>query len=166
MVMNALKLIAFCAVLSLFAACGEKKCTYKPEAVFAKDLPHVVDYNFERDGNQSMESMLFDTQVMLELYQNICEDTYQEYKFTVKGDFANFPDSLWLKEASRQLVFLSTLSEKQRPLKDWGDIIELRRSDMKLGENREVEQGIYVKVDKVVGPDQGVLLVTFSNKEK
>jgi hypothetical protein len=151
-------------MVGLLAACGEKKCPYKPEAIFAKDLPHIQQYNFEKEGHESMESMLLDTDVLLEIYQNVCEQTMQEYKFTVKGDFATYPDSLWLREASRQLVFLSSLSEKQRGLKDWGDIIEMRRSDMKLGELREVQPGIFVKVDRIVSPDQGVLLLTFSQQ--
>ena len=154
----------FGALGIMISACGEKKCPYKPEAIFAKDLPHIAQYNFEIEGSQSMESMLLDTDILLEIYQNVCEETTQEYKFTVKGDFTNYPDSLWLREASRQLVFLSSFSDKQRGLKAWGDILELRRSDMRLGESREVQPGIYVKVDKVISPDQGVLLLTFSQK--
>jgi hypothetical protein len=111
-----------------------------------------------------MESILLDTKTLLEIYQNVCEETLQEYKFTVKGNFGTYPDSLWLREASRQLVFLSSLSEKQRNLKAWGDIIEQRRNDMRLGENREVQPGIFVKVDRIVSPDQGVLILTFSQK--
>lgn len=144
--------------------CTEKKCSYKPAPIFEQGLPHIEQYNYEVQGQESMESMLLDTKTMLEIYQNVCESSFQEYKFTVKGDFKTFPDSLWIREASRQLVFLSTLSPKQRSLKDWADIIELRRSDMRLGEKREVQPGIYVTVDKVLSPDQGQLLVTFSQE--
>jgi hypothetical protein len=158
-----IKKVFFIGVCTLLLTnCGDKKCTYKPSAIFEKGLPHIEQYNYEVQGQESMESMLLDTKVVLEIYQNVCESSVQEYKFTVMGDFSKYPDSLWLREASRQFVFLSSLSTKQKALKDWADIIELRRSDMRLGENREVQPGIYVKVDRVLSPDKGELLVTFS----
>lgn len=159
----------FCIILSVFTlviltACGEKKCKYKPTAIFEKNLPHIQQYNFEVQGPESMESLLLDTGVLLEIYQNICDESLQEYKFTVKGDFVTFQDSMWLREASRQLVFLSSFSPKQSALKSWGDLIEQRRAEMKLGENREMEPGIFVKVDRIISPESGVLLLTFTQK--
>lgn len=148
-----------------FAACGgEQRCPFKPDAIFSKDLPHVVQYNFERQGKESLESVLLDSGVLLELHQTVCETTLQEYRFTVKGDYAAFADSLWMKEAVRQLVYLSTFSPQQAPLKDWADILELRRADMKLGEDREVQPGIFARVDRVLSPEQSTLLLTFFQK--
>jgi hypothetical protein len=152
-------------LLALFPiSCGEKSCKYKPTAIFEQGLPHIQQYNFEVQGQESMESLLLDTGTMLEIYQNICDESMQEYKFTVNGDFSQYPDSLWLREASRQLVFLSSFSPKQSALKAWGDMIEQRRSEMRLGENREVQPGIFVKVDRIVSPDKGMMLLTFTQK--
>jgi hypothetical protein len=161
-----IKNAVFIALIVLpFLACNqERKCAYKPTAIFQAGLPHVVQYNFEVEGEQSLESLLLDTNVLLEIYQQVCDKTLQEYKFTVQGDYSQMADSMWLKEASRQLVFLSTLSSKHLALKDWADIIELRRTDMKLGEKREVQQGIFVKVDRILSPEQSALLVTFSQE--
>ncbi len=156
---------SFLLVLLVLAACqSEKPCKYKPEPIFGSGLPHIEQYNFETQGAQSLESLLLDTGVLLEISQNVCPQMYQEYRFTVKGDFSQFPDSLWMKEATRQLVFLSSFSEKQAPLKAWADIIELRRSEMKLGEDREVEPGIFVRVDRVLSPEQSTLLLVFAQK--
>jgi hypothetical protein len=160
-----LNIVRFNLVFLVFIciACNsEKKCPYKPTAIFEKGLPHIVQYNFERKGNQSLESMMLDTGVLLEIGQDICEISKQEYRFVVKGDFSNFPDSLWLKEASRQLVFLSTFSEKQSALKAWGDIIEARRGEMRLGEDREVEPGVFVRVDKVLSAEESTLILLFT----
>ncbi|MCC7246658.1 MAG: hypothetical protein IT269_13325 [Saprospiraceae bacterium] len=163
--MNKIFFIGCVAVIaSLWACQTEKKCKYKPSAIFEKNLPHIVQYNYEVQGSQSLESMLLDTGVLLEIGQEVCDVTKQEYRFTVKGDFAQFPDSLWLREATRQLVFLSSFSEKQAALKSWADIIEMRRADMKLGEDREVQPGVYVRVDKVLSPEQSTLLVVFSQQ--
>ena len=119
--------IAFGTIMLLTACQNPSTCKYKPEPIFAKDLPHVVQYNFEKEGSQSLESLMLDRGILLEVGQEVCGDTKQEFRFTVKGDYSTQPDSFWLKEASRQFVFLSSFSPKQAALKDWGDIIELRR---------------------------------------
>lgn len=154
------------AALSLWwAACrNEATCKYKPEPIFDKNLPHIVQYNFEKEGSQSLESLLLDRGVLLEISQEVCPSTRQEYRFKVQGDFAALPDSFWMKEATRQLVFLSSFSPKQAALKDWADIIEQRRTEMRLGEDREVQPGIFVRVDRVLSPQEGTLVLVFSQK--
>lgn len=161
--MRVLILLALVAT-TLWNCSNEPTCKYKPEPIFDKSLPHVEQYNFEKEGSQSLESLFLDTKVLLEIYQNVCPTSTQEYKFTVQGDFSQMADSLWMKEAVRQFVYLSSFSTKQRALKDWADVIELRRSEMKIGEDREIQPGIFVKVDRIVSPEKGVLLVTLSQK--
>jgi len=156
--------IAFGALISLCACQNKTTCKYKPEPIFTKDLPHVVQYNFEKEGSQSLESVMLDRGILLEVGQEVCGDTKQEFRFTVPGDYTAQPDSFWLKEASRQFVFLSSFSPKQAALKDWGDIIELRRGDMRIGQAREVQPGVFVRVDRVVSPEEATLLVVFSQK--
>ncbi|MFN0215829.1 MAG: hypothetical protein ACKVT2_16340 [Saprospiraceae bacterium] len=153
------------AALIFFLSCQNKpSCKYKPEPIFSKDLPHVLQYNFEKEGSQSLESLLLDRGILLEISQEVCGETKQEYRFNVKGAFSAQPDSFWLKEASRQFVFLSTFSPKQAPLKDWGDIIELRRAEMALGQPREVQPGVFVRIDRVLSPEEATLSVVFSQK--
>jgi hypothetical protein len=154
----------FSLVMLLIACKTEKTCKYKPSPIFEAGLPHILQYNFEVEGRESLESLLLDTNVLLEIHQDICTETRQEYRFTVQGDYSQYPDSLWLKEATRQLVFLSSFSPKQAPLKAWADVIEMRRSDMKLGEDREVEPGVFLRVDRVVSPEQSTMLLVFSQK--
>ena len=147
----------------IFLACEDNKtCAYKPSPIFQEDLPHIEQYKYEESGVQSLESIWLDRGMLLEVYQEVCNTSRQEYRFTVPGptdDFRAWADSLWFKEASRQLVFLSSLSQKQAPLKSWGDVIEQARPMMKLAEPFEVEQGVFVKVDKVLAEDQTTLLV-------
>ena len=155
----------FLGLSLLFVSCQEnKKCPYKPEPIFKQGLPHILQYNFERQGSQSLESMLLDTQVLLEIHQDVCEQSRQEYRFTVKGNFTQFPDSMWMKEATRQLAFLSSFSPEQASLRPWADIIENYRHDMRLGEDREVQRGIFINVDRITGSDQSTLLVVFTQR--
>ncbi len=156
--------LAALAVFLIFSSKNDKPCKYKPSPIFEAGLPHVTQYNYETQGAQSLESLFLDTNVWLEIHQEVCHDTRQEYRFKVQGDYSQYPDSLWLKEATRQFVFLSSFSQKQAPLKMWADVIEMRRSDMKLGEDREVEPGVFVRVDRVVSPEESTLMVVFSQK--
>ncbi len=159
------KNLSFATLVFVFVSCAsEKPCKYKPAPMFEEGLPHIVQYNFEHQGRFSLESLLLDTGVHLEINQDVCTETRQEYRFMVQGDFSQYPDSLWLKEATRQLVFLSSFSEKQAPLKVWADVIESHRREMRLGEDREVEPGVFVRVDRVVSPEQSTLLLVFSQK--
>lgn len=163
--MNKDLLVSCLFTVALLPSCDtQKTCKYKPAPVFEAGLPHVVQYNFEVQGQQSLESLMLDTNVLLEISQDVCTETRQEYRFKVQGNFSQFPDSLWLKEATRQLVFLSSFSPKQAPLKIWADVIENRRSEMKLGEDREVEPGVFVRVDRVVSPEESTLMLVFSQK--
>ena len=146
----------------LLSCNSQPKCQYKPEPIFEANLPHVVQYNFEKQGNQSLESLLLDTNVLLEISQEVCNQSRQEYRFTVKGDFSRFPDSLWMKEAVRQLVFLSTFSAKQAPLKSWADVLEAQRTQMRLGEDVEIQPGVNVRVDRIVSPEESTLLLVLS----
>lgn len=147
-----------------FGCKTETTCKYKPTPIFEAGLPHVTQYDFQKQGSKSLESLLLDTGVLLEIDQDICNESRQEYRFNVKGNYTSFPDSLWLREASRQLVFLSTFSPKQAALKTWADVIEQRRGEMRLGEDREMEPGIFVRVDRVVGPDESTLVLVFLQK--
>ena len=160
--------LAICSTVActLFFACqsGPKPCKFKPSAVFEPNQSGVKAYNFEVQGSQSLESILLDTGTLLEINQEVCEQTRQEYRFTVKGDFRGIADSSWMKEASRELVYLSTLSAKQQPLKAWADIIEEHRNSMRLGEDKEVQPGISIRIDKVLSPEQGTLVVVLAQQ--
>lgn len=162
------RLLCFCWIfISLVACKSEKPCKYKPSAIFSKELPHVVAYNFEVQGSQSLESIQFDSNILLEIGQEVCNGSRQEYRFTAPGtQYASFPDSLWLKEAARQFVYLSTLSPKQAPLRNWADLIEERRQQMKLGEDQELQQGIFLRIDRVISPEQSILVVVLSQTEE
>lgn len=158
-------LLVFVCALSLLACDGKKICKYKPSPIFEDGLPHLSEYSFEMDGQQSREAFMTDRGVFVEIFQEVCETTRQEYRFTAPGDsFLQLADSVWLKEASRELVFLSSFSPKQAPLRSWADLIEATRPELRLGEEKEVNQGFFVRVNKVASPDKGILVVELFQK--
>lgn len=161
------KLLFSTLLATAFFACknGEKKCPYgDPMPIFSEKLDHVKLHQFEKKDGESLESLIFDSGITLEIEQTGCEQIRQEFRFTALGDRRNLADSLWAKEAVRQLVFLSSLGPKQAPLRTWADAIEKSRSEMKLGENFDLGGGVMAQVGKVVGPDQSVLTLVLSQK--
>jgi hypothetical protein len=149
----------------LLAGCaGEQKCPFRPSPIFSAGLPRVVQYQFEEQGRYSLESVLFDNGVLLEVEQDICTNSVQDYRFKVMGDYSAYPDSLWLREAVLQFNFLSRLSETHTPLRMWAARIDEVRSDMKLGREAEIAENIFVKVDRIVGPEASTLLVQFAQR--
>lgn len=62
------------------------------------------------------------------------------------------------------MVFLSSFSEKQAPLKQWADLIETSRPDIRMGQETELNPGIFVKVNKVAAADKGMLIVELFQK--
>ncbi len=160
-------LTVFAALASIFACETKQSCKYRPAPIFGSGLPYVDQYNYEQKGRQSLESLILSTGVILEVFQDVCDQTRQEYRFTVPASGAQYtqrPDSLWLKEACRQLFFLSTLSEKQAALRNWADALEAARPEMKLGEPYELDPGVSITVDRVLSPDHSTLLVIFAQE--
>lgn len=154
------------SLLSCLLACnGNKICKYKPAPIFDKNLPHLQEYEYEVQGQQSREAFMTDRGVFVEVFQEVCETSRQEYRFTAPGEgFLQMPDSVWLKEVSREFVFLSSFSPQQAPLKNWADLIEDSRPNLHMGEELEINPGIFVKVNKVAAPDKGMLVVELFQK--
>lgn len=162
--MHKIIIVSYTLAFLLSACETNKRCKYKPEPVFEAGLAHITAYNFEVQGAQSLESIMLDGKLLLEISQEVCDHTRQEFRFTVPGDRRAYADSLWFKEAARQMVVLSALSPKQAALKSWGDVIENNRPEMKLGQDFPVQAGITVRVDRVLSPEQSVLLVVLGQE--
>ncbi len=164
---NALAASTFIASILIFSACREepKNCRFgKPKPIFSNDLPRVKAHEFEGKTTTSEERVAFDTGLELEIVQSGCETIRQEFRFFTAGDYRTFADSVWMKEAVRQLVFLSSLSPKQAQLRPWADAIEESRHSMKLGEEKALQPGILAKIDRVVGADRATLVLVLSQE--
>lgn len=154
----------FIALISCYRCETSARCKYRPAPIFEAGLPNVDRYQYEQKGRQSLESLALSTGVLLDVFQDVCDQTRQEYRFTVPApgvQYVQRPDSLWMKEASRQLFFLSTLSPKQAALRNWADALETARPEMKLGAPYSISTGITITVDRVLGAEQSTLLVIF-----
>ena len=162
-----MKKIVFVLLISIvWSACEEaKSCQHgDPTPMFSNELEGVVHHDFQKKNQQSVEMVSFDSGVDLEVLQEGCENLKQEFRFTVKGNRENVPDSLWMKEASRQFAYIATLSAKLMPMKQWGDAIEQVRGQMKLGEPAALSENIHLTIDRINGRGESTLLVVLESK--
>lgn len=133
--------------------------------MFSKSLPHVKAHEFELlNSTEAEERIAFDSGLELEIAQSGCDAIRQEFRFFTSGDYRAFPDSAWAREAVRQLVFLSSLSAAQAPLKPWADALETVRPNLKLGETTPLAPDVSTKIDRIVSPDRATMIVVFSQE--
>jgi hypothetical protein len=160
--MKILTSIFLALALCMFLACDNPtpKCPLgSPQAIFAPSLPGVSGHSYEVKGQESLEELMLERGVYLKVYQTGCDALRQEFQFQVQGDYATFPDSLWLKEAVRQFYSIGNLSEKQAGLKLWAAAIEGVRPQMRLAEPMRLEDNIFVQVDRILGAQESTLRV-------
>lgn len=158
-------MVALGCMLMLNACENTPKCPHgDPTPMFDEEHQMISYHDFGLTGQKSVEEVAFTTGVDLQIFQEGCDDIRQEFQFSVEGNLSEVPDSMWFKQAVRQFYFLSALSEKHKPMAQWGDAIEMVRHQMKLGQKANVAENISITVDKVIGRGESTLLVTLESR--
>jgi len=138
-------------------------CKYgSPKAIFSSTTPLVSSHRFELGSHAAVETVSFDADVQLELTQSGCEKPKQEFKFTIPGDSKDLSSADWIEMALNQLDFLGNLHKPLEPLLFWSGALKLKKEEIKLGQPVTLEQGHYVKIDKVSGTENGILIIEMS----
>ena len=138
----------------------EQKCKYNPEPVFNSAWAKVSDYSFEKNGTKAIEKVTFPSGVRLELFQTICNDTQQEYHFYMQGDYRNKPNEFWVEQAANRFFEMATIAEEVKGIAAWGIQIQKEPDRYILGEKINIENGISIKIDKLVGTNDAQVIIT------
>lgn len=167
---NTLRFLCFLAFTScLFLACGSEKkstepfgdCQYgAPKPVFKAETPKILQHGFQLNKSTAVENVKFDNGIALELIQSGCEKPKQEFQFTIPAATNNFKDDDWLNMGIDMFSYMGNLAPELQPFLMWQGALKDRISQLKLGLPHELEQGFFVKLDKVAGAESGLLLVT------
>ena len=167
---NTLKYLAFALFgCLLILACGSEKksnepfgdCQYgAPKAVFKPEIPKLSKHSFQLNKNAAIEKVQFDNGIALELIQSGCEKPKQEFQFTIPASTNNFKDGDWINMGIDMFAYMGRLAPELQPFLMWQGALSDRMDQLKLGLPHELEQGFFVKLDKVAGGDSGLLLVT------
>ena len=152
--------------------CGENQpksasefadCKYgSPKAIFSDAVPQITAHSFKIFNKEGIELVRFDNGMVLELIQSGCNEIVQSFKFRIPGDHRAKNALDWVDEAVNQLRYLGGLDEKFASLAFWGNEIEQRKSEIKLGARHDIQQGFKVKIDKVLSTNESILLLELS----
>ena len=99
--------------------------------------------------------MEFDNELKVEIDQSGCNHIKQVFKFWIDRPGEGEPN--WYFLAAEQFAYLSNISNETKMLGMWAEVIETNASQFKLGMPVEVDQGFFVKIDKI-NEDQKVIL--------
>jgi len=155
--------LLFLAIL-LLSCQGEKKCEFKPEPIFKKEWKGISNYDFKAEGQKSTEKALFANGTRLELFQEVCDYSQQEFHFYIKGseEMKNLPDAFWITEASNQFYYLSSLNPEIRSIASYGNFIKQDAHEIQLGEKHDTQEGNSILIDRIIGTDEMKIIVKFS----
>jgi len=157
-------LTLFFFAIILFSCQGEKKCEFKPEPIFKKEWKNISNYSFQAEGKKSTKKVSFANGLRLELFQEVCDYSQQEFNFYIKGkeEMKNLPDAFWVTEAMNHFYFLSSLSPEIRSIASYGDFIKQDAHLIQLGEKHETQEGNSIMIDRIIGTDEMKIIVKFS----
>ncbi len=140
-------LIIACAC---FWGCGEEtqKCAYPPPvAIFSDSMSFINSHSFNLENRNATESVTFKNELQLQLDQSGCDHIKQTFQFTTTKPGEGDPN--WFFLTAQQFEYISSLSPKFISLSSWAEMINLNASQFRIGEPLEIENGFFVKIDKI-----------------
>ncbi|MEM6966370.1 MAG: hypothetical protein AAF573_16525 [Bacteroidota bacterium] len=149
----------------VFCACNNApKCKYSPEPIFDASWENIQNHSFEKQDTKATEQLTFSNGVQLSIFQNICNDSKQEFHFTVPGDYKAAPDAFWIAQAANQFFYMAELNEQIQSFAMWGLEIQKDPAKYVLGEKVSLENSMTLKIDKLVGNSDAKIIITIEEK--
>jgi len=139
-------------------------CQYgAPKAIFSNDQPEIKAHQFEHNGQLATEIIVFENEMELMVYQSGCDDIKQVFQFKLKGDLNELPPVFFIKQAYEQLNYMGKLSDDYLSFGQIGQIVEEKLSTIKLGESFTLQEHYFIKIDRILGKNEGILVIELSN---
>ena len=110
-------------------------------------MSFIQNHNFQLNGQNATESAIFSNGLVLELSQTGCDHIQQTFQFTTEKPGEGDPN--WFFLTAQQFEYIGRLSPKFIPLVSWAEMININASQFKLSEPLEIENGFFVKIDKI-----------------
>lgn len=140
-----------------------ENCKYKsPVALFGPKFKDIKKHQFQQEKTYSIEQVVFENGVALELTQSGCNKARQEFKFILKGDFSGRSEQEWISVAAGLFQFLSSIDHSLMEFHNWSKAIKDKKTMIHIGQPMEVQPGFLVAIDRIVGPDITTLVVVLT----
>ena len=143
---------------------GEQKCEFKPEPILKKNWKGILKHEFSAEGKKSTERAAFENGVFLEIFQEVCDYSIQEFHFNFPSseEAKNQPDPFWIAEAMKQFYYLASLDAEAKGMANYGDFIRQDAHQLTIGEKFTTEEGYSILIDRIIGTSEMKLIVQFS----
>lgn len=136
----------------------------EPTPVYSSDSDFIKSHQFSKDGQRSIEEILFVDSLQLTIRQSGCEKVRQEYEFVLGGSGGSEPDSIWVARSAALFSQLGAYEEKFYSFNQWANKINQHKTEIKLTEVFEVAPKIYIQIDRIRDPKATLLQVVLFEK--
>lgn len=139
-------------------------CKYgKPEAIFQADQNGINAHAFKLNKNEGLEQVTFSNGVELTLIQNGCDQIRQEFQFLLPGAPPTDEPPYWIAQAINLMRMLGSFGTDYQVFTVWAQEIENQVENIKLAESVEIQQGFFVRIDRILGNDNATLVLILSD---
>ena len=140
-------------------------CKYgAPVAIFSEKIDQIKKQSFELIGQKGIETVEFTDGNVLELYQSGCNEIHQEYRFFLKGNYADKEDAFWFDKAIERLTFVGQMDERYAVMGMWVGAVEAMREQMTIGQFSEAELNTFIMVDKLVEEESAIVILVLERR--
>lgn len=141
-----------------FANC---KCG-APTPIFKEQLPaYIAARNFTITSTAGVEVVKLTNGTTLQIEQTGCNDIKQEFSFIYTDEkFKQYSDALWIQNAIDEFRKIGSFSSNFQPFTLWGNALDAFKDGIKIGEQKELEKGFFMKIDKIISDKECTMIVT------
>jgi hypothetical protein len=141
-----------------FANC---KCG-APRPVFNEALPeYIAGRSFSITNTSGVENIKFKNGTALQIVQTGCNDIKQEFSFSYNDSkFLAYSDAQWIQNAIDEFLRIGSFSDNFSPFKLWGEAILAYKDTFKIAEDKELQKGFFIKIEKIISGNEATMIVT------
>lgn len=154
----------------LLVSCSEntpekEKCRFgEPTAIFNPQSELISSTNFQKDGRTGVETVEFKNQLSLELVQSGCQELIQDFSFKLPMTNPEADGQFWIQQGEQLMRFLGNSDPNLMQFSEWANMIVQNSKEMKLGQEKEIQTGYFVTIDKIAGKEETIIKVTLEGR--
>ncbi len=141
-----------------------EKCRYgNAEPIFSPDYEKVVEHAFKKKGQLTFEQVVFENKMELEIQQSGCDSVRQVFQFKIPEDVQQEKPAYFKEMTIQVFGYLSQVSDKHFSLHHLGKVVSQHFQDIKLGKPFMMQENYYLKIDRILGRNDAILVVELSS---
>jgi len=165
--MNLTRFFLFFLAITLLSCSSNKsseKCRYgSAEPIFSIEYEKVVKHDFNKKGQLTFERVVFENKMELEIQQSGCDSVRQVFKVKIPEDIQHEAPAYFKEMAIQVFGYLSQVSDKHFSLHHLGKVVSQHFQDIKLGKPFMMQENYYLKIDRIAGRNNAILVVELSS---